>query len=163
MLQGEIGAAVPLMQGLTAWMQDQPPEMWYEFARGVQFDAPGATIDLLMTADWIVRQPECDRATALVLLLRTAQAGLFTSAPAGMDAGVTRAFCLSLHQQLAARRWPARWRISTAKLQLLRAWFGRDSQMPLPEAVLHGGHHAAHPAHVFAAGRPWLLARRLAA
>lgn len=160
MLRGDIGAMMPLEQGLARWMKGQSSEMWYEFARGVQFDAPGATIDLLLAADWISRQPGCDRSTALVLLLRAVQAGLLTSAPPGLDAEVSRAFCLDLHARLARGKWSARWRIGTAKLQLIRAYFGADGQLPLPEAVLHGGSFGAHPGYVFAGTRPYTLVQR---
>lgn len=100
--------AVALPDGLTAWMQTQGPKVWHAFARGVEFDAPDATIDVLLAAHWIARQPDMDRATGLLMLARALKAGLHIYAPAAMDDAAARAFCLDLHQRMSLSQATAR-------------------------------------------------------
>ena len=101
MRKSEHPGPVALPDGLTAWMKTQGPKVWHAFARGVEFDDPNATIDVLLAAHWIARQPDMDRATGLLLLARALQAGLHIYAPPAMDDTAARAFCIDLHQRLS--------------------------------------------------------------
>ncbi len=145
-------AAVAMPEGLTAWMQTQGPKVWHAFARGVDFAAPGATIDLLLAAHWIARQPDMDRATGLLLLARALKAGLHVTAPAAMDDAAARAFCLHLHQRLSLSAAPARLPVMPDDQALIEGLFNGDGPLPLPHSPLK--HGLAPCAVTFSANRP---------
>lgn len=52
---------------LTSWMAGQPPSVWHEVALGYNWGSNAA-----LELGWIVDQPDCDLATALVVFLRGA-------------------------------------------------------------------------------------------
>lgn len=131
--------AVALPEGLTRWMQGQGPKVWHAFARGVQFDHPDATIDVLLAAHWIARQPEMDPATGLLLLARALAAGLHIYAPVAMDDTAARAFCLDLHHRLALCRTEARLPMMPDDQALIETLFTDDAPLPLPKVALKRG------------------------
>lgn len=95
--------ALPLSQGLLEWTKAQTRDMWHEIARKADFTDPRATIDLLLTLNWISLQPDCDRATALLILTRAAEAGLHRKeCPPQMASQAAKAFCKGLHHALTA-------------------------------------------------------------
>lgn len=95
--------ALPLTEGLLAWTKGQTRDTWHEIARSADFRAQGATIDLLLSLHWISQQPACDRATALLILARAAEAGLHTKdCPAQMAPQAAKMFCKGLHNALQA-------------------------------------------------------------
>ena len=152
-------AAVAMPDGLTAWMQTQGPKVWHAFARGVDFAAPDATIDLLRAAHWIARQPDTDRATGLLLLARALKAGLHIAAPAAMDDAAARAFCLDLHQRLSLCSAPARLPVMPEEQMLIDGLSNGDGPLPLPHSPLRYG--IAPCAVTFSANRPHLVAQPL--
>lgn len=144
-----------MTQGLLAWMRTQGPDMWHEFACGVDFRAPEATIDLLMAAQWITRQSDCCRATALMLLARLVQAGIHHAAPPQMAPEAARVMVAHLHRRLAEGRFDAAmFRLTLAQQALVQALLGAGGAMPLPPAVLTWGRHTAHAPHAFLSWRP---------
>lgn len=151
--------AVALPDGLMAWMQTQGPKVWHGFARAVDFAAPGATIDLLLAAHWIARQPDMDRATGLLLLARALQAGLHVTAPAAMDDAAARAFCLDLHQRLSLCVAPARLPVMPDEQMLIDGLSNGGGPLPLPHSPLKYG--IAPCAVTFHANRPHLIAQPL--
>ena len=151
--------AVDLPNGLTAWMQTQGPKVWHAFARGVDFAAPDATIDLLLAAHWIARQPQMDRATGLLLLARALQAGLHIAAPAAMDDAAARAFCLDLHQRLSLCATPASLPVMPDEQVLIDGLSKGHGPLPLPQSRLKYG--IAPCAVTFHANRPYLIAQAL--
>ena len=152
-------AAVAMPDGLTAWMQTQGPKVWHAFARGVDFAAPDATIDLLLAAHWIARQPDTDRATGLLLLARALKAGLHIAAPAAMDDAAARAFCLDLHQRLSLSQTEARLPIAPEDHAAIDALSHAEAPLPLPASALKRG--ALPSAYSFHANRPHLITAAL--
>lgn len=151
--------AVALTDGLKAWMQGQGPKVWHAFARGVEFDAPDATIDVLLAAHWIARQPDMDRATGLLLLARALKAGLHIYAPVAMDDAAARAFCLDLHQRLSVSDAPARLPVMADEQALIDGLSDGEAPLPLPPTALKRG--IAPCAVSFTANRPQMIATRL--
>lgn len=151
--------AVALPEGLAIWMQEQGPKVWHAFARGVEFDAPDATIDLLLAAHWIARQPDMDRATGLLLLARALKAGLHIFAPVAMDDAAARAFCLDLHQRLSLSEAPARLPVMPDEAALIAGLSDGEAPLPLPHTSLKTG--IAPCAVAFRANRPHLIATAL--
>lgn len=152
--------AVALPDGLMAWMQGQGPKVWHAFARGVEFDAPDATIDVLLAAHWIARQPAMDRATGLLLLARALRAGLHIYAPVAMDDAAARAFCLDLHQRLSLTDAPARLPVMPEEAALIAGLSEGEAPLPLPRVPLKAGilpcsvtFRANRPHHIAAALR----------
>ena len=150
---------VALPDGLTRWMQGQGPKVWHAFARGVEFDAPDATIDVLMAAHWIARQPDMDRATGLLLLARALKAGLHIFAPVAMDDAAARAFCLDLHQRLSLAEAPARLPVMPDEAALIDGLSDGEAPLPLPRTALKTG--IAPCAVTFRTNRPHLIATAL--
>lgn len=95
-------------QGLTAFLLPLGPEMWHEFALGPDFRDPRAPFDLLLAAHTITTQPDCDRATALLILAKAVEAGfLRAEVPAAFDGRTARAFVQHLSAALTAGRFAA--------------------------------------------------------
>lgn len=151
--------AVALSEGLKSWMQSQGPKVWHAFARGVEFDAPDATIDLLLAAHWIARQPDMDRATGLLLLARALKAGLHIYAPVAMDDAAARAFCLDLHQRLSLSEAPARLPVMADEQALIDGLSDGEAPLPLPPTALKRG--IAPCAVTFRDNRPQMIANSL--
>jgi hypothetical protein len=155
----EHAGTVALPDGLKAWMQTQGPKVWHAFARGVEFDAPDATIDLLLAAHWIARQPDLDRATGLLLLARALKAGLHIYAPVAMDDAAARAFCLDLHQRLSVSDAPARLAVMPEEEALIEGLCDGEAPLPLPRTALKRG--IVPCAVTFKANRPQMIATGL--
>jgi hypothetical protein len=146
---------LPLSQGLLHWTRAQSPAMWHEMACGMDFASPKATVDLLMAADWITRQPGCCRATALMLLARMVEADLHRNAPAHMAPEAAQALTLQLHAALARGRFAtAEFRLTPAQSALVQALFGATGPLPLPPAALTHGRAHAHAPYAFVGHRP---------
>lgn len=131
--------AVALPEGLTRWMQGQGPKVWHAFARGVEFDHPEATIDVLLAAHWISRQPDMDRATGLLLLARALKAGLNIYAPVAMDDAAARAFCLDLHHRLTLASTEARLPVMPDDQVLIETLFDDEAPLRLEPVDLKRG------------------------
>ena len=159
MRKSEQPGPVALPDGLTAWMETQCPKVWHAFARGVKFDDPNATIDVLLAAHWIVRQPDMDRATGLLLLARALQAGLHIYAPPAMDDTAARAFCIDLHQRLSLSQTEARLPIAPEDHAAIDALSHAEAPRPLPASALKRG--TLPSAYSFHANRPHLIAAAL--
>jgi len=148
-------AALPMPQGLLAWTRAQGPEMWHELACGVDFADAHATIDLLLAAQWITRQPDCCRATALLLLARMLQAGMHDAAPPQLAPDAARVMVAHLHRRLAEGRFAkARFRLTEAQRAVVDAQLGPNSAHPLPAAMRTDGALQAEPPHAFLGWRP---------
>ncbi|WP_430465172.1 hypothetical protein [Tabrizicola sp.] len=150
--------AVALPDGLKAWMQGQGPKVWHAFAQSVEFDAPDATIDLLIAAHWIAQQPDMDRATGLLLLARALKAGLHIYAPPAMDDRAARAFCIHLHQRLALSSTEARLPVTPEDQATIARLFTAEAPLTLPHMALKTG--TLPQAYRFQANRPYLIHRR---
>ncbi len=144
---------VSLPKGLTAFLLEEGPDMWHEFALGLDWGARGATIDLLLAADRICRHPDCDPATAAVLLAKALAAGFAESrVPPGYDENAAWAFTLRLGQRLTtAPMTPARFRLPPAMRVLVDIHLGPDSATPLP--ALPNGTRMHRPAFAFLGAR----------
>lgn len=151
--------AVALKDGLMRWMQGHGPKVWHAFARGVEFDAPDATIDLLLAAHWIVRQPDMDRATGLLLLARALKAGLHVFAPPAMDDRAASAFCIDLHHRLSVGATEARLPVMPEDAALIEGLFSHEAPLPLPATALKRGIMPC--AFSFIGNRPHLIASSL--
>ncbi len=148
-------AALPLDEGLLDWARAQSPDMWHEIACGIDFAAPQASVDLLMTVEWIVHQPECCRATALMFLARMVQAGLHDAAPARLAPEAAEALVAQLHANLAEGRYRQATYLLTEPQQILVGrHVGPEGALPLPPGALVAGHRHAQPPHHFLGWRP---------
>lgn len=125
--------AVPLSEGLLDWAKAQPRDMWHEIARKADFTDPRATIDLLLTLNWISLQPGCDRATALLILTRALAAGLHRKdCPVQMAPQAARAFCKGLHHALNADCFiQETLALSDAEMAAIDAQLGTDGPFAL--------------------------------
>lgn len=150
---------VSLPGGLMSWMQGQGPKVWHAFAREVAFDRPDATIDVLLAAYWISRQPDMDRATGLLLLARALQAGLHIYAPVAMDDAAARGFCRELHHRLAMSSDVARLPVLPADEALIETLYDDEAPLRLVPCALRRG--AMPCAFTFQANRPLLLSASL--
>lgn len=159
MRKSEQSGPVALPDGLMAWMQTQGPKVWHAFARGVEFDDPNATIDVLLAAHWIARQPDMDRATGLLLLARALKAGLHIYAPPAMDDTAARAFCIDLHQRLSLHHGEARLPLMPEDQAAVEALFSPDAALPLPPCALRSGYQPA--SYAFHGNRPHPMAAAL--
>ncbi len=154
---------VALPGGLMGWMQAQGPKVWHTFARGVEFDHPDATIDVLLAAHWLARQPDMDRATGLLLLAKALKAGLHIYAPKGMDDRAAAAFCIDLHHRLSIGTPEARLPVMPEDEALIVGLFHNEAPLPLASHPLKRG--IVPCIFAFTANRPHLIAaalRRLA-
>jgi hypothetical protein len=148
-------APASMEQGLLAWTRAQGPAMWHEIACGIDFADTRATIDLLMAVQWITRQENCCRATALMLLARMVAAGLHDNGPAHLAPEAARVMCQHLHRRLAEGRFPeARYLLTLSQRDLVEALFGAEGPMPLPDAVRASGASLPHPPYAFVGWRP---------
>jgi hypothetical protein len=138
--------AIPMNNGLMAWAQHQGPAMWHEIAKGLDFATPLGTIDLLLAAQWITHQSECDRATALLLLARAAEAGFHKGlAPAAMYPEAAQAFSHSLARALTADQFPdAHFALTADEIALLEKHFGPTGAFPLGLDFQKSSGKAAH-------------------
>ena len=92
---------IPLPLGLAAFLMPEGPGMWHVFALGLDFAHPCATIDLLIAADAVTRRPDCDRATAALILAKASLAGFHRGqCPPGFDETAVRAFAVRLTDAL---------------------------------------------------------------
>ncbi|MEZ5798914.1 MAG: hypothetical protein R3D63_16445 [Paracoccaceae bacterium] len=150
-------APVPLPQGLAAFLLSETPAMWHEFALGLDFADPHATIDLLLAAHAITRSADCDRATAALILAKATAAGFHRAeAPAAFDAGAARAFALGLAGDIAAGRFArARFALPPEALRLIIRQLGPRGALRLPPLSLG---HVPHRARFAFAG--WHPVRR---
>ena len=143
--------------GLTAFLLPEGPDMWHEFALGLEFADPCATIDLLIAADAITAKPECDRATAALILAKAAAAGFHRGeVPKGFDADAARAFAVRLTDALVTGRYTAaRFGLPPEALRLVIRQLGPHGPLTLPPLSLgkgaararygFAGWHAVHP------------------
>ena len=142
--------ALPMPNGLTQEILPLGPDMWHEFALGLDWADPHATIDLLIAADQIIRQPACDRATAALLLARASSAGFHRGqAPAGFDGQAARAFTIRLTDALLTGAFPtARLLLPPTALRLVLQQLGPRGPLPMPPFSF--GNHPHKPPHAFA-------------
>lgn len=145
---------VPLPDGLTAFLLPQGPDMWHEFALGLDLADPRATIDLLIAADRITRRADCDRATAALILAKAAAAGFHRGeGPAAMDAGAGRALVVRLSDALVTGAYrQARLGLPPSALRLVRQELGPRGPLAMPP--LSFGHVPHAPRFAFAGWRP---------
>jgi hypothetical protein len=136
-------------QGLTAFILPEGPDMWHEFALGVEFAAPCATIDLLMAADAVTAQPTCDHATAALILAKAAGVGFHRGdAPAAYDDQAAHAFANRLTDGMVTGRFAtARFGLPPEALRLVIRQLGPHGPLALPPLSLGKGLH--RPRYVF--------------
>ena len=149
--------ALPLHQGLLDWTRRQSRDTWHEIARRSHFASPSATIDLLLALHWISHQPACDRATALLILTRAAEAGLHTKdCPAQMVAQAAKAFCKGLHNALISDCFIQETLFLTEDdLAAIDTQLSGDGPLALPESRRRTAGMVAHrPSYGFAFQRP---------
>ena len=148
-------APVPMEQGLLAWTRSQGPAMWHEIASGIDFTDPHATIDLLMTVQWITRRETCCRATALLLLAKMISAGLHQNAPTQLAPDAARVMCQHLHRRLAEGRFPeAHYLLTLSQRDQIEALFSAAGPMQLPQDTRTSGTSLPHPPYAFVGWRP---------
>ncbi|MFZ1467691.1 MAG: hypothetical protein WAT09_01805 [Paracoccaceae bacterium] len=141
-------------QGLTACLVPLGPDMWHEFALGLEFSDPHATIDLLLAADAITSHPQCDRATAALILAKAAAAGFHRGeAPAAYDGAAARAFANRLTELMVTGTYAsARFALPPLALRLVIRQLGPHGPLTLPPLSL--GHSPHRPRYGFSAWHP---------
>jgi hypothetical protein len=149
-----MSVSIPMPTGLAAFLQMEGPDMWHEFALGLDFADPKGTIDLLIAADRITRHPDCDRATAALLLAKAAIAGFHRGdCPPGFDAGAARAFAVRLTDALVTGAFAkAQLALPPEALRMVRAELGPRGPLPLPPLAFGTRPHQAR--YDFAGWRP---------
>lgn len=151
--------ALPLSEGLLDWARAQSRDMWHEIARTADFTDPRATIDLLLTLNWISLQPDCDRATALLILTRAAEAGLHRKeCPVQMAPQAAKAFCKGLHHALTADCFiKETLALTNEDLSAIDAQLGTEGPLALSEDRRRtAGQSAPRPAFAMVGQRPVL-------
>ena len=131
---------LPLPEGLTAFLLPEGPAMWHEFALGLDFADPLATIDLLLAADAITSRADCDRATAALILAKAMEAGFHRGGcPPGYVEEAVQAFAIRLSADLAAGRFPvARFALPVGAARLVDAQLSPFGLMPpTPGGAVH--------------------------
>ncbi len=144
--------------GLHNFLAAETPDMWHEFALGLDFADPKATIDLLIAAAAITADPACDRATAALILAKAAAAGFHRGqCPPGFDPSAARAFANRLSDAMVTGAYPnARFALPPEALRLVIRQLGPRGPLPLPPLSLGqtphrprcafvGWHPVAHP------------------
>lgn len=136
---------VPMPQGLTDFLMPLGAAMWHEFALGLDFSDPHATIDLLLAANAITSHPDCDRATAALILAKAAAAGFHRGeAPAGFDGQAARAFAANLADRMVTGAFAtARLALSPEALRTVIRQLGPRGPLPLPPLSLGRSAHRA--------------------
>jgi hypothetical protein len=154
---------IPLPLGLAAFLMPEGPGMWHEFALGLDFAHPCATIDLLIAADAVTRRPDCDRATAALVLAKASLAGFHRGqCPPGFDETAVRAFAVRLTDALLTGAFArADLALPPTALRLVQAQLGPRGPLPMPPFAF--GSRAAGARYGFAGWRPVALARQRAA
>lgn len=149
---------IPMPEGLTAFLLPEGPAMWHEFALGLDFADPHATIDLLLAADAITARPDCDRATAALILARAVAAGFHRGeVPLGFVPGAAQAFAARLAADLRAGRFAqGRLALPPEALRLVIRMLGPRGPVPLPPLALGSLPH--RPRFGFAGWHPVALA-----
>jgi hypothetical protein len=148
-------APLPLELGLLDWARHQEPAMWHEIACGIDFTDPHATVDLLLAAQWITRQENCCRATALLFLARLVSAGLHRGGPDHLAPEAARVMSQHLHRRLSEGRFPmARYHLTLTQQELVETLFGPEGTLPLPDAARASGTSLPHPPYAFVGWRP---------
>jgi hypothetical protein len=149
-----MSVSIPMPTGLAAFLRMEGPDMWHEFAIGVDFTDPRATIDLLIAADQITRHRDCDRATAALLLAKAAVAGFHRGdCPPGFDETAARAFAVRLTDALVTGAYQtARLALPPQALRMVRAELGPRGPLPLPPLAFGSRPHQAR--YEFAGWRP---------
>ena len=134
---------IPMHQGLTAFLMPLGPSMWHEFALGMDFADPHSTIDLLLAADAITTHPDCDRATAALILAKAGAAGFHRGeVPKGYDETAARAFAIRLTDAMVTGGFAAvKYGLPPEALRLVIRQLGPRGPLPLPPLSLgHGAH-----------------------
>lgn len=152
-------SALPLSEGLLGWTKAQTRDMWHEIARSADFNDPRASIDLLLTLHWISLQPECDRATALLILTRAVEAGLHRKdCPVQMVPQAAKAFCKGLHFALNADCFMKETlALTETEKAEIDAQLGVEGPFPLSEDRRRtSGKDLPRPAYAFVGQRPVL-------
>lgn len=154
MFQTASSQTVAMPEGPAAFLMAEGPEMWHEFAIGLDFADPHATIDLLIACDRITCHPDCDRATAALILAKCAAAGFHRGeAPAAFDTRAARAFARQLTDALISGAFAqARFALPPGALRLILLQLGPGGPLPLPRLAFGRGAH--HPHYAFAGWRP---------
>lgn len=146
--------SIPMPDGLSAFLATEGPDMWHEFALGVEFSEPKGSIDLLIAADQVTRSPNCDRATAALLLAKAAEAGFHRGeCPPGFDPMAARAFVVRLTDALLTGAFrQARFALPPTALRLVLKELGPRGPLRLPPMAFGSQPH--RPSHDFAGWRP---------
>jgi hypothetical protein len=145
---------IPLPLGLAAFLMPEGPGMWHEFALGLDFAHPRATIDLLIAADAVTRRPDCDRATAALILAKASLAGFHRGqCPPGYDETAARAFVVRLTDALLTGAFArADLALPPSALRLVQAQLGPRGPLPMPPFAF--GSHVAGARYGFAGWHP---------
>lgn len=143
-----------MLNGLTAFLMPEGPQMWHEFALGLDFADPHATIDLLLAADAITSHPDCDRGTAALILAKSAAAGFHRGeCPVAFDERAARAFVIRLSDAMVTKAFAtARLGLPPQALRLVAQQLGPRGPLPLPPLSL--GHMPHQPPFTFAGWHP---------
>jgi hypothetical protein len=146
--------SVPMPHGLAAVLMPEGPDMWHEFALGLDFADPHATIDLLIAADQITAHPDCDRSTAALILAKAVEAGFDRGqTPPGYDEAAACALTLRLAETITKGGYVScRLALPFDAVQLVTRQLGPQGVLPLPP--LSFGQMPHRPRFAFAGWRP---------
>ena len=147
---------LPMPLGLTELLLAEGPQMWHEFALGLDFADPKGTIDLLLAADAVTSRADCDRATAALILAKAMAAGFHLGqCPKGFVEEAALAFATRLAGMLASESYTtSRFALPAPQRKLVAARLGALGLPPLrhgrvthrPRLGFAGWRPVRHPA-----------------
>lgn len=88
---------------LTDWLRMQGPDMWHEVCITVAWSESGAA-GLVPFVEWLVEQPDLDRASALLLLAKAVLDAIDSEAYQQHDCARNQAWMKTLHDRILAQR-----------------------------------------------------------
>jgi len=133
---------------LTDWLRMQGPDMWHEVCINVEWSESGAA-GLVPFVEWLVAQPDLDRASALLLLAKAVLDGIDNEPYGQHDCARNQAWMKVIHDRILAQSdGPMRFSIPRAARADVEAFFrcGTELGWPVPQTDLDPAGVTAHQA-----------------
>lgn len=133
---------------LTDWLRVQGPDMWHEVCITVVWSESGAA-GLVPFVEWLVEQPDLDRASALLLLAKAVLDAIDSETYEQHNCARNQAWMKIIHDRILAQSdSPMRFSIPQAAKADVEAFFSCGTKLgwPVPETDLAPAGVTAHQA-----------------
>ncbi|MBW4975619.1 hypothetical protein KZZ08_18470 [Roseovarius mucosus] len=133
---------------LTDWLRVQGPDMWHEVCITVAWSESGAA-GLVPFVEWLVEQPDLDRASALLLLAKAVLDAIDSEPYEQHNCARNQAWMKIIHDRILAQSdSPMRFSIPQAERADVEAFFSCGTKLgwPVPETDLDPAGVTAHQA-----------------